>query len=119
MKNYKTLTSALLLFLFFSVTIFAQRKEMTQEEWQNEINRLTAKKVELNQELKTLQTEVADLKATDAGLQPYADCLDELYAIVGATKADVDNFRTQLNALTQKIDNKIPPKADRQEELDA
>jgi len=119
MKSYKFLTSALMLLLFFSVTMMGQRKEMTQEEWQNEINRLTAKKAELTKELNMLQAEVAELKATDAGLQLYDDCQNELYALVGATKADVDNFRSQLNALTQKIDGKVSPKDDRQVELDA
>ena len=53
------------------------------------------------------------------GLQAYDDCMNELYAMLGATKADVDNFRKQLAALTSKIDAQQAPKADRQAELDA
>ena len=119
MKYYKFLTSALMLLLFFSATMMGQRKEMTEEEWQNEINRLSAKKVELTKEMNALKAEIAELKTTEAGLQAFEDCQSELYAMVGATKADVDNYRAQLNALTQKIDGKVSPKDDRQVELDA
>jgi len=119
MKFYKLITSALLLALFLSVNVNAQeRKEMTEEEWQNEINRLTAKKSELTSEMNTLKAEIADLNATNNALQPYDDCMDELYAMVGATKADVDNFAAMVNALEGKIDMKESPKDDRQAELD-
>lgn len=106
--------------LLISSSVFAQKTEdMTKEEWQNEINRLTESKVALTSELNTLKNEVATLKATLAKMQTYDDCMKELYAMVGATKTDVDNFRNQLNALTKKIDNQEAPKADRQAELDA
>jgi nucleoid-associated protein YgaU len=45
--------------------------------------------------------------------------MKELYEMVGATKADVDNFGKQVAALEKKIDAKESPKADRQAELDA
>ncbi len=118
MKIYKLLLSGVL-FLFLSVNLFAQEKEMTKEEWQNEINRLTEKKSALTSELNTLKNEVANLKKMKDGLKSYENCIDELYAMLGATKADVDNFRKQLNALTAKIDAQEAPKADRQAELDA
>jgi nucleoid-associated protein YgaU len=106
--------------LLLSSNAFAQRTEdMTKEEWQNEINRLTELKVALTSELNALKSDVAALKSTRDKMQTYDDCIKELYAMVGATKADVDNFRNQLNALTKKIDNQEAPKADRQAELDA
>lgn len=106
--------------LLLSSNAFAQRTEdMTKEEWQNEINRLTEMKVALTSELNALKNDIAALKNTRDKMQTYDDCMKELYAIVGATKADVDNFRNQLNALTKKIDGQEAPKADRQAELDA
>jgi len=106
--------------LLLSSNAFAQRTEdMTKEEWQNEVNRLTEMKVALTSELNALKNDVAALKNTREKMQTYDDCMKELYAIVGATKADVDNFRNQLNALTKKIDGQEAPKADRQAELDA
>jgi LysM repeat protein len=117
MKLYKVLTAGIL-FLLLSVNLFAQ-KEMTKEEWQNEMNRLSASKVALTSELNSLTAEVANLKKTLAGMKAYDDCVSETYALVGAKKADVDNFRKQLADLTSKIENCTPPKADRQAELDA
>ncbi|MEG8945754.1 LysM peptidoglycan-binding domain-containing protein [Rosettibacter firmus] len=117
MKVYKYLFGIIALILL-SANVFAQEQEMTKEEWQNEINRLTERKASLTTELNALKKEVADLKATNEKLQSYDDCMKELYSMVGATKADVDNFRTKLDALTKKIDNKEAPKADRQAELD-
>jgi hypothetical protein len=117
MKIYKLFTAGIL-FLLLSVNLFAQ-KEMTKEEWQNEMNRLSASKVSLTSELNTLKADVANLKKTLAGMKTYEDCVNETYALVGAKKADVDNFRKQLADLTAKVENCTPPKADRQAELDA
>jgi nucleoid-associated protein YgaU len=121
MKVYK-LFSAAMLFLFLSANVFAQTertKDMTKDEWQSEMNRLAAQKVSLTSELNALKTEVANLKKTRDGLQSYDDCMNGTYAMIGASKADVDNFRKQVQALTAKIDGKEGPKADRQAELDA
>ncbi|MGK9476116.1 LysM peptidoglycan-binding domain-containing protein [Melioribacter sp. OK-6-Me] len=118
MKIYKTLMVVLSV-LLLSATVFAQEKEMTKEEWQNEINRLTEKKAALTTELNNLKKEVADLKATSEKLQSYDDCMKELYEMLGVTKSDVDNFGKQVAALESKIDAKESPKADRQAELDA
>lgn len=121
MKIYK-LFFAGMLFFFLSASVFAQSdrtKDMTKEEWQNEMNRLSAEKVSLTSELNSLKTEVANLKKMRDGLEAYDDCIKDLYAMVGATKADVDNFRKQLADLTAKIDSRQEPKADRQAELDA
>lgn len=118
MKVYKLLLAGIFVMLL-SVNLFAQDKEMTKEEWQNEINRLTEKRIALTTELNALKTEVADLKKMNEGLKAYDDCMNELYAMLGAKKADIDNFRKQLADLTSKIDGQVVPKADRQAELDA
>ncbi len=118
MKVYKLLL-ALTAFVLLSTNAFAQQQEMTEEEWQAEINRLTERKVALTSELNSLRNQVAELQSTRDGMKTYNDCINELYAMVGATKTDVDNFRNQLDALTKKIDGREAPKADRQAELDA
>ena len=118
MKVYKLLLAGIFVMLL-SVNLFAQDKEMTKEEWQNEINRLTEKRVALTTELNSLKAEVANLKNINASLKTYDDCTNELYAMLGAKKVDVDNFRKQLADLTSKIDGQVAPKADRQAELDA
>lgn len=113
MKSIKFLTSFLALVMLLSVSSFAQEKEMTEEEWQNEINRLTAKKVELTKELDQLKTDVADLKSKLANMQEPEDCKEELYALVGAGEADIDAFRSKVDALMAKIKGKVSPKEDR------
>ena len=119
MKYYKFLISALMLLLFFSANMMGQQEELTQEDWQNEINKLTAQKAELTNEIDLLNDEIDELKDTDEDLQSYEDCLEELYDMVGASASDVANFQAQLNSLTNKIDGKVSPKDDRQVELNA
>jgi nucleoid-associated protein YgaU len=119
MKSVKVLTSLLAVFLFLSVSNFAQEREMTEEEWQNEINRLTQKKAELTQELSTLQKEVNELKAKESGMQAYDDCIDELYAMVGTDRDGVNNFRNKIGAFEAKFSNDDISNDDLQAELDA
>jgi nucleoid-associated protein YgaU len=112
----KTIYLIFSLVLFLTVLSFAQ-EELTKDEWQNEMNRLTDQKASLTSERDSLQAAVDKLKSTK--VQTVEDCMDELYALVGATKADVDNFRKSVADLNGKITRKEGPKADRQAELDA
>lgn len=117
MKNLKLLVLASFFFVLVA-NVFAQEK-LTKEEWQNEINRLTEKKVSLTNELNSLKSEIANLKKMRDGLKTYDQCIDEFYASLGFNKADIENFRKNLNSLSAKIDAQEAPKADRQAELDA
>lgn len=118
MKSLKFLSIVFTLLFAFSLTSFAQQ-EMTEEEWQNEMNRLKTKKESLAKEVSVLQTDVNELKTNLSALQSYEDCIKDLYQMVGASKADVDNFRNAVNELEGKIRRKEGPKADRQKDLDA
>jgi len=113
----KNLISILSLLLFLSASVLAQEEEMTSDEWQAEMSRLTARKAALMQEDSTLQADIDNLKSMD--IKSFEECTNELYALVGATKADVDNFRSAVNELNGKIMRKEGPKADRQKDLDA
>jgi len=113
----KILKSLLLVILFFSVNLVAQTREMTEEEWQNEVNTLTQKKTTLTTDATTLQNEIKDLKAKNLALQSYENCMDELYTIIGASKTDIDNYRTKVNTLNSKIERQEGPKNDRVAEL--
>ncbi len=116
MEIKKYLISFLSVLFLLSVTVIAQDK-MTEEEWEAEMTRLKDKKESLTKEIAALQNEVNNLKTQK--LQSYEDCMNELYALVGATKADVDNFRKAVSELDGKIRRKEGPKADRQKDLDA
>jgi len=118
MKKYLIGLFAILLFL--SANIFAQETEqdtLSSDQWEAMMTDLRSQKESLTQELNSLQTEVNNLKNTN--VQDYGDCMSELYAMVGATKADVDNFEKAVSELESNINMKESPKADRQKDLDA
>jgi LysM domain len=119
-KMKKYLIGLFVFLLFFSANIFAQKTEqdtLSKDQWQSMMTDLRAQKETLTKEDSSLQVEVDNLKNTK--IQPYDDCMDELYAMVGATKADVANYRNAVGELKGKIDGKVGPKADRQKDLDA
>ncbi len=118
MKLKKLLLGLVSLLFLLSLSTFAQ-EEMTVEEWEAEMTRLTGKKQALMSEIEALNADLDNLNATLAGLQDPEECIDELYALVGATRSDVDNFRKAVNELDGKIKRKEGPKADRQADLDA
>jgi len=117
MKISKYLISMFALLVFFSVGVFAQEKEMTKDEWKAEIDRLSTEKASLIKEDSALQVDIDNLKAKN--IQSYDDCIKSLYAMLGATQADVDNFRNAVTELDGKISRKEGPKADRQKDLNA
>jgi len=117
MEIKKYLISFVSILFLLSITVFAQDEEMTKEEWEAEMTRLKDKKESLTKEISALQNEVNNLKTTQ--VQSYEDCMTELYTMVGATKADVDNYRKAVNELEGKIKRKEGPKVDRQKDLDA
>ncbi len=117
MKLSRNLISVFSLLLLFSVAVFAQEKKMTKDEWQADTARLIAQKASLTKEISSLQTDVNNLKSKN--IESYDDCMKELYAMVGATQQDVDNFGNAVNELDGKISRKEGPKADRQKDLDA
>jgi hypothetical protein len=119
MKLTKYILSLLSLVLLLSVVSFAQEREMTEEEWQAEMTRLGEKKTSLLNEIDALKSDIDNLTAQKSGLQSPEECIDELYALVGATRQDVENFRGAVNELDGKIRRKEGPKKDRQADLDA
>ncbi len=119
MKLSKYLISVFSLVLLFSFAMFAQEKEMTEDEWQAEMDRLKTQKESLTQEISNLQNDIQSMKDKMNSMQSYEDCQNELYAMVGATQSDVDNFRNAVSELDGKIRRKEGPKADRQKDLDA
>jgi hypothetical protein len=115
----KYLLSLLSLVLLLSVTSVAQQEEMTEEEWQTEMTRLGEMKSSLTNETDALKSDIDNLNAQKSGIQPYDECVDELYSMVGATRNDVANFRGAVNELDGKIRRKEGPKKDRQADLNA
>lgn len=119
MKSYKLIAGILGLLLFFSVSVMAQEeKEMTEEEFQTEMNRLTEQRVDLTKQINELKSSIDELKKKQAAMQAVEDCINEKYALVGATEADVVRFRREVAQLEGQIQRKESPKDDRQVALD-
>lgn len=119
MKLAKFLLSIFSLVILLSMASVAQDEEMTSEEWEAEMSRLQGRQSALTSEIATLAQDIENLSSTLTGLQDPEACIDELYAMVGATRQDVDNFRNAVNEVDGKIRRKEGPKADRQADLDA
>lgn len=118
LMNFKSkLFGILSLVLLLSFVGFAQEEEMTEEQWEAEMQSLGAQKDALTNEINALRSDIDNLKAMN--LQDPEQCIDELYGMVGATRSDVDNFRKAVNELDGKIKRKEGPKADRQTDLNA
>jgi septal ring factor EnvC (AmiA/AmiB activator) len=72
MKSYKLIATILSLLLLLSVSTFAQEeKEMTQEEFQSEMTRLTQQKVESTKKVSELKSEIDALKKTKSRIRIY------------------------------------------------
>lgn len=122
MKNTKFLFIALFIAALMSVDSLAQKynKEnvKNEEEYKAKLSSLSKQKADLTMEAEQLEQDIEKIKKDKEALQKYEECMDELYAMVGATKADVENFRNAVNNLNGKIQRRESPKADRQKELD-
>ncbi len=117
MKINKLFLPTLIFIIAVSVNVFAQYEEWDSDRWMSEMNNLKARKESLLKEKAALNGAIADLKKTSQ--QDVDQCMNELYALVGATKADVDAFRRKVSELDSKIKTKQPNKNERQSELDA
>lgn len=120
MKKFNLISMIFTFVVMMGVQSFAQQKvELTVEQWEAEMARLKAKKESLTKENEAVQNDVNALQQKLTSMKSYDDCLDELYAMIGAKKAQIDNFRKAVTELEGKIRRKEGPKADRQADLDA
>ena len=71
MKYFKHVLVLVALLVFLSANIFAQEEEMTSDEWEAEIARLTQEKADLTKEIEALQAEVNAMNEKKNSLQPF------------------------------------------------
>lgn len=82
----------------------ALAQEMTKDEWQKQMQELTAKRDQLKSRMNTLQSEVENLKRQDAEkAAAVKKCEDELMAMVGATPDAVAAFEAELNRIDARL----------------
>lgn len=112
----------LLMFVFgvALTSVFAQQKEMTEEQWMIEMGIQRAKADSVKLLNSGLEAEVKGLQAASDKIQKYDDCVDDLYKSIGVSRSDVDNFRKMVSDLEGKIRRSNgTDKAALQAELDA
>jgi nucleoid-associated protein YgaU len=73
--------------------------KMTKDQWQQEINNLTAQRNDLNAKMKAVTDQITALnqQSTKAD-DDYNKCLDELYGLVGSNRGEADSYRSQIDA---------------------
>lgn len=118
MKFHKLLVALLVLSLTLGVKIaaFAQDEEapeITEEEWQAQMDQNTAKKNELTGKLEQLSKDIDALKKTNSEKDAaVVKAEEDLYASVGSTKSGVADFRKKFEAVEKTINKKEGKKED-------
>ena len=103
-NRISVLTIALGLFLMAGSAAFAQQEEMTEEEAAQKIQMLEKRSAELSRQQDALDRQLEEKnKVLKQKQDDYEKCIDELYALVGATRQDVDAFEARLKRLENKI----------------
>lgn len=92
-------------FAFLSgISLIAQEK-MTPEQADMKIKDLTTQVNNLKEKNKALDEDIEKLKSELAMKEADLNkCGDDIYALIGATKEQVDAFRQKLNGVEKKID---------------
>ena len=76
------------------------QEEITKDEWEWQIQENTRMRDELKTTLDKLNADIAAMKGVSAQRdQEIGKCEDELYALVGATRSQVEEYRRRVNAL--------------------
>ena len=85
-----------------------QMEEMDEEEWQRQMDELNAEKSNLQSKLTALNSEIDGLKQTSANKDKELEkCENDLYALVGTTKAGVADFRKKFEETEKKVNGKV------------
>lgn len=99
----KTLTLLLVAFAL-AIPELASAQEMTKDQWQAEMTRLTARKTELSAQMTKLDADIASMKAqNDKAAADVRACEDALYAMLGVTRADVEAFDKELGTMESRV----------------
>lgn len=98
------LTVALGLFFMAGSTIVHAQKDLTKEQATQKIEQLEKRASELKRQQAALDQQLEQKNnVLKAKQDDYEKCIDELYALVGATRQDVDAYEARLKRLENKI----------------
>jgi uncharacterized phage infection (PIP) family protein YhgE len=103
MKITQIITVLLVAIMVFSASGLAQ--DMTKDQWQSEMNRLTTKRNELKGRFDKLTADVNTLKNQSSTLDAdIAACEDNLYKLLGMTRDQIDAFERELVGYERRTD---------------
>jgi len=95
----KVTTVLFVLAALLAFSIGANAQEMTKEQWQQEITKLTQSRNDLSAKVKAMAADVTRMQAQSSQLDAdYQKCLDELYALVGSDQAKAAAYRAEIEA---------------------
>jgi nucleoid-associated protein YgaU len=98
MKLRNALVMIVAVVLTLSVGV-ATAQEMTKEQWQQEMNKLTQTRNDLQAKLKALDASISSLTSESNKLDgDLQTSLDALYALVGSDREKADAYRSELDA---------------------
>lgn len=102
MKTITTVMTTVLLALAFTATGFSQ--EMSKDQWQAEMSRLTARKAELTTQMTKLDADIAAVKTKhETATADIRACEDALYAMLGVTRAEVEAYDKELAGMESRV----------------
>lgn len=80
--------------------------ELTQEQWEAVRDTFAIYAIKFLARIDTLNLQIDSMKQLNQTIENY-DCEKELYALVGATKQDVADFRIKFSETEKKINDRI------------
>lgn len=100
----KTVLAGLMLVLFTAGAMAQEEVKLKKEDWQNEMNALSQQQAGLQKTIDSLNKDIAAFKDEGSKLDQENEALwNEIYAAIGTDKAGVDEMKTKLAALEQRI----------------
>ena len=95
LKSTYVVLAALLVFAVGA----AMAQEMTKDQWQQEITKMTATRNDLSAKAKALDADLTSLNAQSTQLDAdYQKCMDGLYALVGSDASKAAEYRSDIES---------------------
>ncbi len=104
MRSHSTVLLMLLLCAPFALAQDQSGQEMTKDQWQAEINRMTGERNDLNARMKSVNAQIDSLKGLSTRRDDeYKRCLDELYGLVGSNADEADAYRREIDDVEKTV----------------
>jgi nucleoid-associated protein YgaU len=100
----KTLLMLLVVIALVVPQIASAQEEMTKDQWQAEMTRLTTRKTELTTQMAKNDADITAMKAgNEKATADVRACEDALYAMLGVTRSDVEAFDKELATMESRV----------------